>query len=550
MSVPTHEQHEDPIAHASNKIVQWVSVATMATEALAQVAASRARERAAADERAAGIARAEMAARQAHATATWAPLLDPRTRDTLTLAETGHIWATAQGWRPQPEAERASSLAEDRLRSLRPDVMERYDRLRADGASPVDAMRRVAPYFDQPATRVWEGQPGPRRAALTDTPDNVTADDVETAVTRVPALAAAEHARAGAAEGEHAVSPAAAAAPRPAPTLAEIAGQSNVLQYLQLKDYGLPPRDALHAAVGSALSWAAYAGYDQARQHGVPAAAAAEHTAAVLGGVPRIDAHRPDLPEVYSRALAAATGSETNRRESAVEATVEHFVTHPTSPRERVDGFPELYDRAAEQARVTAGLGPGAITPASVEDYRAIETRLRGHLRALLQEQQPDPRQAAAPQLAAAAVDQVPAQQQGAAIQLRDLAAVRGRDAATHTAAAVAGESAIDNPATVRVDEHQQGAARAVPQRVAAAVDAGQESAARADGVTAVELSALAYPEPMNAAGAAAARAGTSGASAPALEQRAAAATRTAPRTSSAPAPAAAAPQQRKGPRR
>src|SRR5450759_5831200 len=76
------------------------------------------------------------------------------------------VWAKAQAWRPDPAAERASELAEDRLRRLLPDVMERYDRLRAEGADPVEAMRRVAPGFDGPPART--GQPGPARAALTE----------------------------------------------------------------------------------------------------------------------------------------------------------------------------------------------------------------------------------------------------------------------------------------------------------------------------------------------------------------------------------------------
>ena len=44
--------------------------------------------------------------------------------------------------------------------------MERYDRLRAEGTEPVEAMRRVAPGFDSPP--MWTGQPGPDRAALTE----------------------------------------------------------------------------------------------------------------------------------------------------------------------------------------------------------------------------------------------------------------------------------------------------------------------------------------------------------------------------------------------
>src|SRR5664280_773186 len=44
--------------------------------------------------------------------------------------------------------------------------MERYDRLRAEGTDPVEAMRRVAPGFDAPP--MWTGQPGPDRAARTE----------------------------------------------------------------------------------------------------------------------------------------------------------------------------------------------------------------------------------------------------------------------------------------------------------------------------------------------------------------------------------------------
>ena len=56
------------------------------------------------------------------------------------------------------------SAVEDRLRTLRPDVMERYDRLRAEGTDPIEAMRRVADAFDAPTVRT--GQPAPVRAAL------------------------------------------------------------------------------------------------------------------------------------------------------------------------------------------------------------------------------------------------------------------------------------------------------------------------------------------------------------------------------------------------
>jgi hypothetical protein len=86
----------------------------------------------------------------------WAPFLDPELREQAGVRDAGLAWARAQQWRSDPEAERVSELAEDRLRTLRPDVME--------GTDPVGAMRRVADAFDAPTVRT--GQPAPVRAAL------------------------------------------------------------------------------------------------------------------------------------------------------------------------------------------------------------------------------------------------------------------------------------------------------------------------------------------------------------------------------------------------
>ncbi len=158
------EQAEDPVGHAAATLTSYVSIAAMAAEALAQVAASRARERAAADQQAAAASRAQRHAAHGQARLAWAPVLDPKTRSQASAAQTGAAWAHAQAWHPDPEAARAVTLAEQRLRELRPDAMERYDRLRQGGADPVDAMRRVAPLFDQPPAR--PGEAVPDRAAL------------------------------------------------------------------------------------------------------------------------------------------------------------------------------------------------------------------------------------------------------------------------------------------------------------------------------------------------------------------------------------------------
>src|SRR5664280_2742721 len=144
MSMPDH--NDDPVAAAGGKVASYLSLATVATEAIAQLAAARARERAVSDERTAAALRAQRQAAYSQARLGWAPILDPKLRERTGVLDAGLVWAKAQAWRP--------------------DVMERYDRLRAEGTDPVEAMRRVAPGFDAPPA--WTGQPGPDRAALTE----------------------------------------------------------------------------------------------------------------------------------------------------------------------------------------------------------------------------------------------------------------------------------------------------------------------------------------------------------------------------------------------
>ena len=152
-----NEHTEDPVGHASSKIVQYVSLATMAAEAMAQVRQQRIAIAAATDERTAAALRAQRKASLAAARVQWAPVLDGRLRARTGVVDAGLAWAVAQGWREvDPEAELASDRATERLRELRPDVMDRYDRLTADGVEPVEAMRRVAPFMDRPAARPGE----------------------------------------------------------------------------------------------------------------------------------------------------------------------------------------------------------------------------------------------------------------------------------------------------------------------------------------------------------------------------------------------------------
>lgn len=155
------EHAEDPVGHASAKIVQYLSLATMAAEALAQRSAQRAAEAAATDERATAALRAQQISAHNAARLQWQPVLDPRHHKHgagLPLADAGLAWAAGHAWRDiDPEAAMAGDRALQRMRELRPDVMARLDRLSEDGVDHVEAMRRVAPFFDRPAAREHGG---------------------------------------------------------------------------------------------------------------------------------------------------------------------------------------------------------------------------------------------------------------------------------------------------------------------------------------------------------------------------------------------------------
>ena len=152
------EHAEDPVGHASSKIVQYVSLATMATEALAQRAQQRAATVAATDERATAALRAQQTGARNTARLQWQPVLDARCGTDLPLVDAGLAWAASQAWRDvDPEAAMAGDRALERMRELRPDVMARFDRLTTNGIDPLEAMRRVAPFFDRPAAREHGG---------------------------------------------------------------------------------------------------------------------------------------------------------------------------------------------------------------------------------------------------------------------------------------------------------------------------------------------------------------------------------------------------------
>src|SRR5450759_3834421 len=89
MSMPDHT--DDPVAAAGGKVASYLSLATVAAEAIAQLAATRARERAVTDERTAAALRAQRQAAYSQARLGWAPILDPKLRERTGVEDAGPL---------------------------------------------------------------------------------------------------------------------------------------------------------------------------------------------------------------------------------------------------------------------------------------------------------------------------------------------------------------------------------------------------------------------------------------------------------------------------
>ena len=161
------EVHPDPIGDSGQKAAQYVQLLAMAAEALAVIAGARARAAAERDQAKADSINDQLLVNHKVAADLWQPVLADHKRDKLDVAQTLTAWSAAQAWREtDPDADRASNLAEERLHDLRPSAMTRYDDLRNEGLDPVTAMRQVVPLLENNA-RV--GEAAPLRAALSQT---------------------------------------------------------------------------------------------------------------------------------------------------------------------------------------------------------------------------------------------------------------------------------------------------------------------------------------------------------------------------------------------
>lgn len=166
---PAH--YTDPLEEALSQASQRVAQVASLTGAMAQVILQRralhdARQAAQDDERAIRVIDEQERLIQRQARLSWAPAHDPQWLAHADLLQAGRAWASAAGYADtDPAAASAMRKCEDRLRTLHPYAMTRYDRLRGDGTSPLDAMRETIPLFGR-SPHARPGDPAPVRHAI------------------------------------------------------------------------------------------------------------------------------------------------------------------------------------------------------------------------------------------------------------------------------------------------------------------------------------------------------------------------------------------------
>jgi hypothetical protein len=154
------EHHPDPFEDALHQGVQRaIQLASGAVTAAQVYLFHRNTQARAVDERddhARRALHAQMHAEQQAGRAGWAPALDPGWLREATLVDVARAWSAAMPYSDravpwyEPAAATAMRKCEEKLRDLHPYAMARYDRLRADGLGPAEAMQEAAPLFARP----------------------------------------------------------------------------------------------------------------------------------------------------------------------------------------------------------------------------------------------------------------------------------------------------------------------------------------------------------------------------------------------------------------
>jgi hypothetical protein len=177
----TAESHPDPFHDAMGqglqRALQVGSSVVTGAQGYLYLKRTQAMAAAESDERARRVLAAQIRADRETARAGWAPALDPNWLRQSDLIQAARTWGAAMPYADrsvpwyEPAAATAMRKSEERLRDLHPNAMARYDRLRADGMAPADAMRETAPVFAG-APRPYDAPYKPRPVLDTGTGQN------------------------------------------------------------------------------------------------------------------------------------------------------------------------------------------------------------------------------------------------------------------------------------------------------------------------------------------------------------------------------------------
>ena len=157
----------EALSHSSQRVAQSASLmGAMAQVAWQRKALADAKNAVRGDDRATRALRSQEALLNRQARLRWAPAHDAHWLAGADLLQTARVWGSAAAYAAtEPVAASAMRKSEDRLRTLHPYAMARYDRLRKEGMDPFDAMREAVPLFGR-ASHVRVGDPAAPRSAL------------------------------------------------------------------------------------------------------------------------------------------------------------------------------------------------------------------------------------------------------------------------------------------------------------------------------------------------------------------------------------------------
>jgi hypothetical protein len=156
----------DALSFSSQRLAQLGSLVTAGATVEAQRRARATAARAARDERALSALRDQERAAWQRARAGWAPAHDSRWLARADLLQAARVWSAAAAYADaDPAAASAARKCEQRLRTLHPYAMARYDGLRGEGDGAFEAMRQALPLFGR-APGARPGDPAAPRRAL------------------------------------------------------------------------------------------------------------------------------------------------------------------------------------------------------------------------------------------------------------------------------------------------------------------------------------------------------------------------------------------------